>query len=141
VTEHDHADPDAAGQLHHVEVAVPPDELDAALDWWGWLLDELGYAEKNDWAGGRSWILGPTYVVLKAADEAGTVERRAPGLDHLAFHAGSREQVDRIAERCRSDDATELLYPDRHPRAGGYYAAYVQGPAGTTVEMVGPEPS
>lgn len=135
----DHADPERAGQLHHVEVAVPPGALDAALSWWGWLLGELGYEEKNDWANGRSWLLGPTYLVVKAADEEGDVERRTPGLDHLAFHADSRAQVDRVAERVREDDRTELLYPDRHPYAGGYYAGYVESPSGVTVEVVGPE--
>lgn len=133
----DHADPDHAGQVHHLELAVQ--SLDAALGWWAWLLTELGYDPKNEWDGGRSWRNGPTYVVLKGAAEQGTVERRAPGLDHVAFHAASREQVDRVAEEARDREATSLLYPDRHPYAGGYYAAYVEGPAGITVEVVGPD--
>lgn len=135
----DHADPELAGQPHHLELSVPEDDLETALSWWGWLLGELGYDEKNDWDGGRSWILGPTYLVVKAADEAGAVERATPGLDHLAFHAASRTQVDRVADRVRDDEGAELLYPDRHPYAGGYYAAYVESPAGVTVEVVGPE--
>jgi catechol 2,3-dioxygenase-like lactoylglutathione lyase family enzyme len=135
----DHADPDNAGQVHHLELSVPEADLETALTWWGWLLGELGYDEKNDWDGGRSWVLGPTYLVVKAADADGALERSTPGLDHLAFHADSRAQVDRVAERVQEDDATTLLYPDRHPRAGGYYAAYVESPAGVTVEVVGPE--
>jgi hypothetical protein len=63
----DHADPDSAGQLHHVELSVPADVLDEVLAWWAWLLDELG------------------------------------------------------------------------SEAGGYYAGYVEGPAGLTVEVVAPE--
>jgi len=135
----DHADPDRAGQLHHVELSVPPAALGAALDWWGWLLGVLGHEPKNDWEGGRSWGRGPTYVVVKAASAEGSVERETPGLDHLAFHAGSRAQVDRVAEGARDHDDAELLYPDRHPYAGGYYAAYVEGPVGVTVEVVGPD--
>jgi catechol 2,3-dioxygenase-like lactoylglutathione lyase family enzyme len=135
----DHADPDHVGQLHHLELAVPPGNLDDALAWWGWLLGELGYEPKNDWDGGRSWGHGPTYLVVKAADAEGAVERATPGLDHAAFHAASRAQVDGVADRVRDDPATRLLYPDRHPRAGGYYAAYVESPAGVTVKVVGPE--
>lgn len=134
----DHADPAAAGQLHHVELAVPLAALDAATSWWAWFLDELDYAPKDDWEGGHSWRKGPTYVVLRAAEEEGAVERRAPGLDHLAFHAASRAQVDRVTERVRERGDTTLLYPDRHPRAGGYYALYFEAPGGITVELVGP---
>lgn len=134
----DHADPDHAGGLHHVELAVPETDLDAALDWWSWLLDELGYEPKNEWESGRSWANGPTYVVLKSATSEGTIERRAPGLDHLAFHAASRAQVDRVADEVRDRKGTTLLYPDNHPYAGGYYAAYVESPTGITVEVVGP---
>lgn len=135
----DHADPDAAGQLHHVELSVPAAALERSLSWWGWLLGELGYETKNDWDAGRSWRCGPTYIVVKAAEAEGEVVRATPGLDHVAFHAASRDQVDRVAEQVRKREGSELLYPDRHPYAGGYYAAYVEGPSGITVEVVGPE--
>lgn len=133
----DHADPDHAGRLHHVELTVP--DLDAALECWGWLLGELGYEPKNDWDGGRSWIRGSTYLVVTAATEEGAVTRRAPGLDHLAFHAASRDQVDRITDGVRERGATSLLYEDQHPYAGGYYAVYFEDPSGITVEVVGPD--
>jgi catechol 2,3-dioxygenase-like lactoylglutathione lyase family enzyme len=131
------ADPDQAGSLHHVELGVR--DVERAEPFWDWLLTELGYEPKDDWDGGRSWILGPTYVVLKAVDGEVPHERHNPGLDHLAFHAGSREQVDRITERVRESDSPTLLYPDEHPYAGGYYAAYVEGPTGITIEVVAPE--
>jgi len=131
-----HADPDRAGQLHHLELSVP--DLAAALPVWEWLLTDLGYDRKSDWEGGRSWIRDGTYVVLKTADAAGSVDRPTPGLDHVAFHAASRDQVDRLTEGVRDRAATNLLYEDRHPYAGGYYALYFEDPAGITVEVVGP---
>ncbi len=133
----DHADPDHAGALHHAELAVS--NLETAAPFWDWLLTELDYEPKDTWEGGRSWIRGPTYVVVKQADEDGAVERRAPGLDHVAFHAGSRDQVDRITDEIRERPETTLLYPDQHPFAGGYYAVYFEDPDGITVEVVGPE--
>lgn len=133
-----HADPERAGELHHLELSVP--DLDAALPVWEWLLDELGYDPKNDWDGGCSWNRAGTYLVLKRASEAGSVDRPTPGLDHVAFHAASRAQVDRIANGVRTRSGTTLLYPDKHPYAGGYYAVYFEDPAGITVEVVAPEP-
>lgn len=133
----DHADPAHAGALHHVELCAS--DLDSALAFWDWLLADLGYEPKTEWDGGRSWRLGPTYVVVKRAEDDRPFERRAPGLDHVAFHAGSREQVDRLADGVRGRADATLLYPDRHPYAGGYYALYCEGPDDVVVEVVGPE--
>lgn len=117
---HDHADPGHAGSLHHVELCVA--DFDAAVGFWGWLLAALGYDVKNEWANGRSWVRRPTYVVVKAADDDRSFERGLPGLDHLAFHAASREQVDELTVGIRKRDDASLLYEDQHPYAGGYYA-------------------
>lgn len=135
--EHDYGIAERAGELHHVELYAA--DLEAAVGFWDWLLGELGYEPKNDWDAGRSWIRGPTYVVVKAANDDGPVDRETPGLDHLAFHAGSRAQVDRITDRVRERDDTALLYGDRHPYAGGYYAVYFEDSVGITVEVVGPD--
>lgn len=134
----DHADPEHAGGLHHVELYAS--DLEASVDFWGWLLSELGYEPKNDWDGGRSWINGPTYVVVVQADAGDQpFDRTAPGLNHLAFHAGSREQVDELTAGVRERDDASVLYEDRHPFAGGYYALYCEDPEGIKVEVVGPE--
>ena len=135
-----HADPDYAGRLHHLELAAS--DLDAALPFWDWFLTELGYERKNDWENGRSWIAGPTYVVVKQAGESDDpFDRDAPGLDHVAFHAASRTQVDELTATIRQRDDAELLFPDQHPYAGGYYALYCLGPDDVKVEVVGPEES
>jgi catechol 2,3-dioxygenase-like lactoylglutathione lyase family enzyme len=132
-----HADPDRAGQLHHLELSVT--EYSPSLPVWEWLLGELGYERKNDWDGGRSWIRDGTYVVLKRAETEGTVDRATPGLDHVAFHAASSEQVDLLTEGVRARSATTLLYEHHHPHAGDYYALYFEDPAGLTVEVVAPD--
>lgn len=133
----DHADPDHAGQLHHLELYAA--DLDASVDFWDWLLSELGYDRKNDWEGGRSWRNGPTYVVLVGADnDEHPFDRQAPGLNHVAFHAGSREQVDSLTAGMRERSDASLLDEEQHPYAGGYYAPYCEDPAGIKVEVVGP---
>jgi catechol 2,3-dioxygenase-like lactoylglutathione lyase family enzyme len=136
--QHDHADPDHAGAVHHVELYTS--DLSGSIGFWGWLLGELGYELKNEWERGRSWIRGPTYVVVV---EAGATDhpfdRETPGLNHLAFHAPSRRRVDAITEDVRAREDATLLYEDQHPYAGGYYALYCESPEGIKVEVVGPE--
>ena len=135
--EHDHADPDHAGAIHHLELYAS--DIDASLPFWDWLLGELGYEPKNDWSGGRSWINGPTYVVLVDADSEQEFDRNAAGLNHVAFHAASRGQVDELSATTRERDDASLLHEEQHPYAGGYYALYCECPEGVKVEVVGPE--
>jgi len=123
--------------LHHVELWVP--DIDAAERAWGWLLRELGYAEFQHWEGGRSWRSGPTYVVLEESPAlTGRIhDRCAPGLNHLAFHAGGRDRVDRLHEAAPGHGWTPL-FADRYPYAGGpeHYATYLEDGSGYEVELV-----
>jgi len=61
------------------------------------------------------------------------------GLNHLAFHATSRDQVDELTLKVR-DKGMEVLYQDRHPYAGGkgYYALFFEDPDRIKVEVVAP---
>jgi catechol 2,3-dioxygenase-like lactoylglutathione lyase family enzyme len=135
---HNHGNPEYSGHLHHVEFCTA--DFEASTDFWGWLLDELGYEPKNEWGDGRSWINGPTYIVLKRASNSDRpFDRQASGLNHLAFHADSREQVDELTDGVRRRGDSAVLYEDQHPYAGGYYALYCEDPEGIKVEVVGPE--
>lgn len=64
-------------------------------------------------------------------------DRLAPGLNHLAFHAGPPAEVDRLTAAA-PERGWRLLFPDRHPYAGGpdTYAAYLEDPHGYEVELV-----
>ena len=125
------------GILHHVEVWVP--DLSRAITEWGWLLGRLGYTQSQDWPDGRSWLLGDTYLTFEQSPAMTSAEheRLRPGLNHLAFHAGSRKDVDSLAEDGPASGWT-LLFPDRHPHAGGpdHYAAYLANTDGFEVELV-----
>jgi catechol 2,3-dioxygenase-like lactoylglutathione lyase family enzyme len=128
---------DVIGSLHHVELWVP--ELDRAVAEWGWLLGRLGYKQFQDWEHGRSWRLGDTYLVVERSPAltAAGHDRRRPGLNHLAFHAGGREDVDALTAEGPSRGWT-LLFGDKHPHAGGpdHYAAYLANTDGFEVELV-----
>jgi catechol 2,3-dioxygenase-like lactoylglutathione lyase family enzyme len=125
------------GALHHVELWVP--DLAAAVRSWGWLLGELGWQPFQRWEDGRSWRLGETYLVVERSPAmSGTAhDRLAPGLNHLAFHAGTPADVERLVTAAPGHGWT-LLFGDRHPRAGGpdTYAGYLEDGYGYEVELV-----
>jgi catechol 2,3-dioxygenase-like lactoylglutathione lyase family enzyme len=127
----------APGLLHHVELWVP--DLARARAQWGWLLGRLGYEPFQDWDDGCSWRLGVTYPVVEQSPALTALDhdRLRPGLNHLAFHAGTRGTVDALVNEGPAHGWT-LLFPDRHPHAGGpdHYAAYLANTDAFEVELV-----
>lgn len=125
------------GALHHVELWVP--DLGRARAEWGWLLAGLGYGQYQDWPRGRSWRRGPTYIVVEESPDLSgrTHHRTAPGLNHLAFRSGTRQQVDAMAAEAPDHGWTEL-FPEKYPHAGGpgHFAAYLVNSDGFEVELV-----
>ena len=124
--------------LHHVELWVP--RLAVVEESWGWLLGELGWAPYQHWPGGRSWRHGGTYLVFEESPaRSGLVhDRLAPGLNHLALHAGPPERVDELY-RLAPAHGWQPLFPEAYPHAGGdqHYAAYLTNADAFEVELVG----
>lgn len=125
------------GTPHHIEIWVP--NLGRAILSWGWLLEQLGYTLFQAWTAGRSWRLGPTYIVVEQSPDltAADHDRRQPGLNHLAFHVESTQLVDALTQQA-TQHGWFLLSPDRHPHAGGtdHHAAYLENLDGFEVELV-----
>lgn len=131
------AAPAPSGRLHHTELWVR--DFAAAETSLGWLLERLGYRRAEGWDTGARWQGADSYIVIEAGPDVLDTdhERRRPGLNHLAFHAGSRADVDLLTRRAASHGWT-LLFADRHPHAGGqgHYAAYLENSEGFEVELV-----
>ena len=128
------------GSLHHVEIYVS--NLKRSADFWGWFLSELGYTPYQEWEEGRSWKSGDTYLVFVQAREKHLdvpYHRCRVGLNHVAFHADSREQVDELTAKVRAK-GMHVLYEERHPYAGGEscYALFFEDPDRIKVEVVAP---
>jgi catechol 2,3-dioxygenase-like lactoylglutathione lyase family enzyme len=125
------------GALHHLELWVA--DLPAVQPAWDWLLRALGYRPYRAWPNGLSWVLGDAYVVLEQSPAVlpGGHERTRPGWNHLALWAGSPEELAALVERAPGH-GWRLLFPDRHPFAGGpdHHAAYLEDGAGHEVELV-----
>ena len=125
------------GGLHHVELWVP--DIDRAVVSLGWLLEHLGYQPHHNWGAGRSWRLGPVYLVVEQSPAMSRVahDRMSPGLNHLAFHVQDNIELDKLVGES-TDFGWRLMFADRHPYAGGdeHYAAYLENQDGFEVELV-----
>jgi len=120
------------GLLHHVEVNVS--DLKESVRFWGWFLEKLGYELVQEWEEGKSWELGDTYIVFVQTRKKYLdipFHRCRTGLNHLAFHAESREEVDEMTEALIRR-GVNILYRNRHPFAGG------KDPDRIKVEFVAP---
>lgn len=98
------------GLLHHVEIYVS--DLKRTIDFWGWFLEELGYSPFQEWESGRSWKIDDTYLVFVQTEERFLdvpYHRCRVGLNHLAFHAGSRQHVNDVTEKLTSKGIS-ILY-------------------------------
>lgn len=123
--------------FHHVEVWVA--DLEQARAEWGWLLEQLGFEPTSNWPEGQSWEAGGAYLTLTTSPNTVGSEhdRRRPGVNHLAFHGGTRAQVDAIMADAAAH-GWHPLYHDRYPHAGGpdYYAGWLENSAGFKAEIV-----
>ena len=128
------------GFIHHIEVNVS--NLKKTVEFWSWFLEQLGYNQVQKWEGGQSWKLAYTYIVFVQANEKYRdvpYHRSGVGLNHIAFHANSKEQVDDLTIQLENKGMT-ILYKDRHPYAGGenHYAVFFEDPDRIKVELVAP---
>lgn len=128
------------GFLHHIELNVS--NLHRTVDFWGWFLEEINYEPYQEWESGKSWRLDGMYIVFVQTETRFLdipYHRGRVGLNHLAFHATSRQQVDEITRKLR-DRGVTILYADKHPFAGGkeHYAVFFEDPDRMKVELVAP---
>lgn len=131
----------AKGVIHHIELYVS--DLKRTVKFWGWFLEELGYSPFQKWEDGQSWKLDDTYIVFVQAKERFLdipYHRCRVGLNHIAFHAESRKQVDELTTKLKNM-GVPILYMDQHPFAGGpdHYAVSFEDPDRIKVEVVAPK--
>ncbi|SMX82904.1 Glyoxalase/Bleomycin resistance protein/Dioxygenase superfamily protein [Brevibacterium linens ATCC 9172] len=123
--------------FHHIEVWVA--DIEEASVEWGWLLSRLGFTLTSTWTQGQTWTGGGAYLTLTTSPNttAETHDRRRPGVNHLAFKAGSPASVDTIMTDA-AEHGWRPLYHDRYPHAGGpdHYAGWLENSAGFKAEVV-----
>ncbi|KIL52778.1 VOC family protein [Jeotgalibacillus campisalis] len=126
--------------IHHLEIYVS--DLKQSREYWSWLLTALGWSPYQEWEKGFSYRSREAYLVFVEAEAAYKKEgyhRKRIGLNHLAFYAESKEQVDELADEMKKR-RERLLYEEQYPYAGGpaHYALYGEDPDRIKVEIVAP---
>lgn len=123
--------------FHHVELWVS--SVHEIHTDWRWLLTHLGFSLHSEWAEGQSWTADGGYLTLVVSPNLSDPvhDRRRAGLNHLAFRAPTRDEVDALATSAPAH-GWRPLYQERYPHAGGphHYACWLENSAGFKVEIV-----
>ena len=131
--------------IHHIEIYVS--DLKRSRIFYDFLLTNLGYTLYQEWEEGFSMAFydsnkkAEQYLVFVQTPqeflEAG-YHRCRTGLNHLAFHASTPDEIDQWRQEFLAR-GVKLLYDDRYPHAGGpdHYALYLEDPDGIKIELVG----
>jgi glyoxylase I family protein len=86
-----------------------------------------------------AWASANGSVTLRPAKEESVRkmhDRNAPGLNHVAFNADNREEVERLHNLLKEIGARILDPPAEYPYFPGYYAVYFTDPDGLKFEFV-----
>lgn len=113
--------------LHHVEIYVS--DLETSRAFYDFLLTKLGYSLYQEREKGLSYKKAEQYLVFVQTTqdflEAG-YHRCRTGLNHLAFHVGTPDEIDQWRKEFLTR-RVKLLYDDHYPHAGGpdHHALYL----------------
>ncbi len=106
-----------ARKIQHVDLAVA--DVERSLAFYRMLFEPLGlteYDRTTTYRGTEEVIylqFGRSFLGLRPAD-GGSYQHYGVGLEHLAFQADTREEVDEAHERCISAGATVESPPQEH---------------------------
>jgi catechol 2,3-dioxygenase-like lactoylglutathione lyase family enzyme len=125
--------------LHHLTLWVP--DLERAGESWSWLLGELDYQRDRSVETVVLYRHGSGFAIAleQSPDMVPGMlySRLRPGLNHIAFTAGSVSTLTDI-RRSAGDHGWSALPVDRHPIAGGAEVVYLEDRDGFEVELVSP---
>ena len=123
------------GTIHHIEINVS--SLEKSRQFWGWLLNELGYIVHQQWDMGISYKLDHTYLVFvqtKSKHLFMDYHRGRTGLNHIAFHVDSVEELNKVTKQLKEKHIA-ILYPEKYP-SDKHHAVYFEDPDRVKVEIV-----
>ena len=126
--------------IHHVDLAVT--DVARSLEFYVALLEPLGWSEFARYPTYR----GTEEVVYLSAFGTGADLGLRPadggrhdyynvGIEHLAFEAASRDEVDAAHERCLARGDRVHHPPEEDRDIPGYYAVFVFDPDGIRIEV------
>jgi glyoxylase I family protein len=127
--------------IHHVDLAVA--DVERSLAFYRSLLVPLGWIEEHRYATYRGteevvYLHEPVSragLGLRPAD-GGEHRYYSVGIEHLAFEADERDQVDAAYARCLARDDKIHFPPELDRDIEDYYAFFVFDPDGIRVEVL-----
>jgi catechol 2,3-dioxygenase-like lactoylglutathione lyase family enzyme len=122
--------------MAHVILTVS--NFEDAKKFYGDLLPFMGMEKVFDNEGFVYWVGGRTALGIQPAEEAHRDQRFVQyrvGLHHLCFRAKAREDIDRLAEFLRTQDAVIVRGPQEGGWAPGYYYVLFEDPDGIRLEF------
>lgn len=128
------------GAVHHIDLTAR--DLARSAAFYDEVLGFLGYRRSRAEANGIDWDLREAgrlvcSLCLKPARSDRDHDRYSAGLHHLAWHAASRDDVDRLHALLVRLGARILDAPAEYPAYGaGYYALFFADPDGLKLEFV-----
>ncbi len=127
------------GNIQHLEINVS--NFERSKPFYQEFLESLGYkriVNGKDFAG---WNNGETKIFVTCLEhyKDSGFHRRRVGLNHIAFQAKSKSDVDRLHSEFLVPRSMKVLYggPKEYPEyAKGYYAVYFEDPDRIKLEFV-----
>lgn len=129
------------GLISHIEIYVS--NLAKSKEFWGFLLEKyLNYTKFQEWDKGISWKLDETYIVFVQTQDKYldiSYHRSRTGLNHLAFHIDTKDQLDAIVHELEMR-GQKILYNDRFRKeeTDDPYSIFFEDPDRIKVELVVP---
>jgi len=129
--------------LDHLDLVVS--DLERSLGFYRGLLGPLGWTHEGEIVGERGervvYLGGPPperpfALSLRQAQSPQAHDRYAVGVHHVAFSAGSREEVDERARWLAEAGAALESEPREYDYTPGYYAVFFFDPDGLKLEIV-----
>src|SRR3954466_9242314 len=125
--------------IHHLQLWVP--DLSRAEESWGWLLEGLGFEQARRWDHGCVWRQDGTGIVIEASPDMvpGMLHSRLrPGMNHVAFHVESTEEIARMVDEAGEHGWRRLGDAPRHPLGRDLTVGYLEDRDGFEVELIAP---
>lgn len=125
--------------LNHIQINVK--DIKISSSFYERLFSRLGYKKFMEEEGIKSWTDGKTTIFLNQCEKKyikNKFHRKNIGLNHIAFTANSKGEVDKIHEFLKRNNIT-ILYggPKEYPKyCLGYYAVYFEDPDRIKLEVV-----
>jgi catechol 2,3-dioxygenase-like lactoylglutathione lyase family enzyme len=124
-------------KISHVELNVS--DYARSIRFYDLVLGCLGWKRLVCQKSHATFTDGSTKIVLCPTEErflADGYHRKRTGLNHLAFYADSKEQVDRLHSEILRKNAIPCLYEEKPSGEEDYYAVFFEDPDRFKIEVV-----